>query len=53
MTSTATFAASDEFNMIGRISQKPVYGANTIEISCDMDEEERLMQDAGTTYERP
>jgi hypothetical protein len=45
MTSTATYAASDEFDMAGRIPQKPVYGANTIEISCDLDEEDRLMQD--------
>jgi hypothetical protein len=41
MTSSSTYAASDEFDIIGRINQKPVYGANTIEISCDLDEEDR------------
>lgn len=34
-------------------STKPVYGSNTIEISCDLDEEERQMVDHGTAYEQP
>jgi hypothetical protein len=39
-TSTATMSRTDEDDFMGLISHKPVYGANTVELSCNLDEEE-------------
>ena len=48
----------EDDDVMGRIptSTKPVYGANTIEISCDLDAEDEAefgTQEMGTSYERP
>lgn len=51
MASTAAGGDDDSDDPFDR-PPKVIYGANTIEISCNLDEEEKEQVDAETAYER-
>ena len=54
MINTAVGGGDSEDDPFDRPLAKIVYGSNTIEISCNLDEEEKVIEqiDAATIYER-